>query len=93
MGRWGEELVPGTRPPDQRLRRGGFSTYQWFSPHANVRERYDHLYSVEELESWVDRIFQIAKDTRDTYAVPNNHNVGKGPANVFEIAAMVSGAK
>lgn len=31
----------------------------------------------EELEPWVDRIQQIAKDAKDTYAVANNHNVGK----------------
>ena len=62
-------------------------------PKANVRERYDHLYSVEELEPWVDRIRQIATDAKETYAVANNHNVGKGPANALEIAAMLGGAQ
>jgi uncharacterized protein YecE (DUF72 family) len=58
-----------------------------------VRERYDHLYSVEELEPWVDRIRQIAKDPEETYAVANNHNIGQGPANALEIAAMLGGTE
>ena len=62
---------------------------QWFSPTANVRERYDHLYSMEELEPWVDRIRKISKDTKETYAIANNHYLGKGPANTLEIAAML----
>ena len=73
------------------VRLHGRNYKQWFSPTANVRERYDHLYSVEELDPWVDRIRQIAKDAEDTYAVANNHNVGKGPANALEIAAMLTG--
>lgn len=59
------------------VRLHGRNYKQWFSPKANVRERYDHLYSVEELEPWVDRIRQIAKDAKETYAVANNHNIGK----------------
>jgi uncharacterized protein YecE (DUF72 family) len=73
------------------VRLHGRNYKQWFSPTANVRERYDHLYSVEELEPWVDRIRQISKDAKETYAVANNHNIGKGPANALEIAAMLGG--
>lgn len=73
------------------VRLHGRNYKQWFSPTANVRERYDHLYSVEELEPWVDRIRQISNDAEDTYAVANNHNLGKGPANALELAAMLNG--
>jgi uncharacterized protein YecE (DUF72 family) len=75
------------------VRLHGRNYRQWFSPNANVRERYDHLYSVEELQPWVDRIRQISKDASDTYAVANNHNIGKGPANALEIAAMLGKAE
>jgi uncharacterized protein YecE (DUF72 family) len=75
------------------VRLHGRNYKQWFSPKANVRERYDHLYSVEELEPWVERIRQIAKDANETYAVANNHNIGKGPANALEIAAMLGGTE
>jgi len=71
------------------VRLHGRNYKQWFSPNANVRERYDHLYSVDELEPWVDRIRRISKDAKETYAIANNHNLGKGPANALEIAAML----
>jgi uncharacterized protein YecE (DUF72 family) len=84
--------------PDSRVtseigyvRLHGRNYKHWFSPTANVRERYDHLYSIQELEPWVDRIRQISTDAKETYAVANNHNIGKGPANALEIAAMLRG--
>lgn len=73
------------------VRLHGRNYKQWFSAKANVRERYDHLYPPEELEPWVERIRQISKDARETYVAANNHNVGKGPANALEIAAMLRG--
>lgn len=75
------------------VRLHGRNYKQWFSPKATVRERYDHLYSIEELEPWVDRIRQISRDAKETYALANNHNVGKGPANALEIAALLNGER
>lgn len=82
--------------PDSRVTSGtgyvrlhGRNYRHWFSPTANVRDRYDHLYSLEELHPWVDRIRKIAADATDTYVVANNHNLGKGPANALEIAALL----
>ena len=73
------------------VRLHGRNYKQWFSPTANVRDRYDHLYSTEELSPWLDRIKQISEDAEETYVVANNHNVGKGPANALEIAALLNG--
>ncbi len=75
------------------VRLHGRNYKQWFSKDANVRERYDHLYSLEELEPWIDRIRQISKDAKETYVIANNHNIGKGPTNALEIAAMLDGAE
>ena len=59
-----------------------------FSPKADVRQRYDFLYTVEQLEPWVDRIRKISAETRDTYVVTNNHNLGKATVNAFELQAL-----
>ncbi len=64
----------------------------WFAEKATVRERYDYLYRVDELEPWVDRIREIASKTANTYAVTNNHNFGKSAANGLEIASILSAA-
>jgi uncharacterized protein YecE (DUF72 family) len=44
---------------------------------------------MDELEPWADRVKAIAKDSRDTYGVTNNHHVGKTIANNVELAALV----
>ncbi|MBV8896776.1 MAG: DUF72 domain-containing protein [Acidobacteriaceae bacterium] len=73
------------------VRLHGRNYKQWFSPTANVRDRYDHLYSMEELAPWLERIKQVSADAKETYVVANNHNVGKGPVNALEIAALLDG--
>jgi len=73
------------------VRLHGRNYQNWFSPKADVRARYDYLYRPEELEPWVARIKQVAEDTKDTYAVTNNHNLGKATVNALELEAFLSG--
>ncbi|HWB97819.1 MAG TPA: DUF72 domain-containing protein [Bryobacteraceae bacterium] len=61
----------------------------WFSHRADVRDRYDHLYSPNELEPWADRVQSIAEDTEETYAITNNHNLGKAVVNALELQAFL----
>jgi uncharacterized protein YecE (DUF72 family) len=63
----------------------------WFRKGAAVEERYDYLYTPEELEPWVDRVRALGESTEDTYVVTNNHYKGKGIANAVMIQAMVAG--
>ncbi len=74
------------------VRLHGRNYKQWFSPTANVRDRYDHLYSTKELDPWLYRIRKISEDAEETYVVANNHNLGKGPVNALEISALLNGA-
>jgi uncharacterized protein YecE (DUF72 family) len=73
------------------VRLHGRNYRQWFSKEADVRERYDHLYSLDELDPWVRRTEQIARDAKDTYVVSNNHNLGKAVVNALEISALIGG--
>jgi uncharacterized protein YecE (DUF72 family) len=70
------------------VRLHGRNYKEWFSPTADVRQRYDFLYSLEELEPWVSRIRKVSSETRDTYVVTNNHNLGKATVNAFELQAL-----
>lgn len=70
------------------VRLHGRNYKEWFSPKADVRARYDFLYTVEQLEPWVERIRKISHETRDTYVVTNNHNLGKATVNAFELQAL-----
>jgi uncharacterized protein YecE (DUF72 family) len=71
------------------VRLHGRNYRNWFSKTALSYERYDYLYSVEELEPWVDRIKDVARKTKDTYAVSNNHHEGKAITNALEITALI----
>jgi len=71
------------------VRLHGRNYKQWFSPSADVRQRYDYLYSLDELQSWVDRVKAVASDTVETYVVTNNHNLGKAVVNAVELSALL----
>jgi len=63
---------------------------EWFRESANVRERYDYLYSPEELTSWVSRIDEIANQADDVYVLTNNHNLGKAGVNALQLKSMLA---
>lgn len=73
------------------IRLHGRNYRSWFSETANVRERYDYLYSVDELTPWLDHVKAVASKTKDTYVVSNNHNIGKAPVNAIQIMSMLKG--
>jgi len=73
------------------VRLHGRNYQNWFSDKADVRERYDYLYTVRELEPWIDRIRAVGQRAKDTYAVTNNHNLGKAAVNALEITALLRG--
>ncbi|PYS78441.1 MAG: DUF72 domain-containing protein, partial [Acidobacteria bacterium] len=56
---------------------------------ADAVERYDYLYSRDELEPWVERIKQVAEKARQTFVITNNHARGQGLVNAFEILAQL----
>ncbi len=56
-----------------------------------MRERYDYLYSVDELEPWVERVKTVAARTKNTYVMSNNHNLGKATVNALELTSILKG--
>jgi uncharacterized protein YecE (DUF72 family) len=75
------------------VRLHGRNYKEWWRKSAGRDERYDYLYTPQELESWVDRLRQLSARTREVYAVTNNHRLGKAPANAEMIEAMLQGQK
>jgi uncharacterized protein YecE (DUF72 family) len=60
---------------------------KWFS-HAESWERYNYLYSKEELDPWVTRIETMARE-RDTYVITNNHFRGQAILNAGDLKAAL----
>ena len=56
---------------------------KWFA-HEESWERYNYLYSEDELEPWVGRIENIAR-SRDVFVVTNNHFRGQAIINAGDL--------
>jgi uncharacterized protein YecE (DUF72 family) len=61
----------------------------WFDPKATVAQKYDYLYSMEELTPWSVRVREIADTTEATYVIMNNHFAGKAVANAFHLLRLL----
>lgn len=68
---------------------------EWFRDKAPVEQRYNYLYTAEELEPWAKRAQEIAAypATREVYVITNNHYKGKAVANAVMLEAMVTGER
>jgi uncharacterized protein YecE (DUF72 family) len=73
------------------VRLHGRNYKNWFAEKSQPHERYDYLYTVDELEPWVDRVKTVAAKAKDTYAVTNNHYVGKATVNALEMSSILKG--
>lgn len=82
----------------------GRNAEKWFGPDTSNQERYNYLYSQEELAPWLDRIRQARSSIpanssdssedraqRGVYAILNNHFRGQAVANALELQNRLSG--
>jgi uncharacterized protein YecE (DUF72 family) len=67
----------------------------WFSddPAVPPSERYNYLYTEQELEPWAQRIRHLAAGGDSTFVVTNNHFHGKAVVNALQLIHMLSDAK
>ncbi|MBW3628318.1 MAG: DUF72 domain-containing protein [Gemmatimonadetes bacterium] len=69
----------------------GRNYQDWWREKAAPHERYDYLYSADELEPWAARAGEIAEDpaTEEVFIVTNNHYQGKAVTNALMLQSMV----
>jgi uncharacterized protein YecE (DUF72 family) len=67
----------------------------WFSddPAVPQHERYNYLYSAEELAPWASRIRKAAANARNVFVVTNNHYLGKAVVNALQLLSMLQDRK
>jgi uncharacterized protein YecE (DUF72 family) len=58
-------------------------------PH--VAARYNYLYSMDELKEWKPRIEEVARQSRSTYVITNNHYEGKSVVNGLQLIHLLMG--
>jgi uncharacterized protein YecE (DUF72 family) len=93
----GRSIEPGAEvtAPIGYVRLHGRRYDTWFSDDATVPsyERYNYLYSPEELTPWTERIEKVAERARDVFVVTNNHYLGKGVVNALQLISLLTKSK
>jgi uncharacterized protein YecE (DUF72 family) len=72
------------------VRLHGRNYEQWFSSENHPEERYNYLYRLTELESWAERIKQVALQAEVTYVIANNHFEGKAIVNALQLTKLIT---
>ncbi len=72
-----------TTGPLGYVRFHGRNYEKWFA-HEESWERYNYLYSKDELAPWIGRIERMAKN-KDTYVITNNHFRGQAVVNAANL--------
>lgn len=61
----------------------------WWDRKREAWERYNYLYSREELEEWVPGVLELASGAHDTYLIFNNHYRGQAVRNARMMARLL----
>ncbi len=72
------------------VRLHGRNYQDWFREKAPRDDRYNYLYTLDELEPWITRIKEIAAKTKESYVITNNHFRGQAVVNALEIKSTLA---
>ena len=82
-----KNLVPtvvATTSPTAYVRFHGRNAGTWNKRTGSAAERFDHLYSEEELAEWVEPLRELAGEAESVYAMFNNNGRSQMPATGLE---------
>lgn len=82
-----------TNPDFAYVRFHGRNMENWFRKDAGRDDRYDYLYSRDELGDWIRRIKDLGSRSGNVYVITNNHYRGQALANALQIRNMITGEK
>jgi uncharacterized protein YecE (DUF72 family) len=88
-----EPSAVSTNPDFAYVRLHGRNTKNWFREEAGRDDRYDYLYTKDELDGWIDRIRELGTKSGKVYVITNNHYRGQAMANALQIRNMITGEK
>ena len=71
------------------LRMHGHNSEMWTKKAATAAERFDYLYSGEELAEWAPRIRRLAEESREVHVLMNNCHRDYAVRNAREIGEML----
>ncbi len=71
------------------LRMHGHNAETWNKKTPTAAERFDYLYSTDELRDWLPRIHQLADEAREVHVLMNNCYQDYSVRNAREIGEML----
>ncbi len=85
---FGDSLAPGEAVTSSLayVRFHGRNKTNWFREEAGRDERYDYLYTEEELTPWLERIKRMREKAGEVLVITNNHFEGQAVVNGLELA-------
>ncbi|MBC7350511.1 MAG: DUF72 domain-containing protein [Candidatus Aminicenantes bacterium] len=82
-----------TNPRFSYVRLHGRNYRDWFREEAGRDDRYNYLYTSDELADWIGRIKKLAEGSDRVFIITNNHYRGQALANALQIKNMLTGEK
>ena len=93
----GRSILPSERVTSTvgyvRLHGRRYDTWFTDDPAVPSYERYNYMYTEEELKPWATRVKKIASHADSTFVITNNHYQGKGVVNALDLIHLLSGEK
>jgi uncharacterized protein YecE (DUF72 family) len=93
-----QPMFRGSLGPSERVSGGiayirlhGRNKEHWFTEEGGRDDRYNYLYSEEELAPWIERACRMADKAGDVYVIANNHFRGQAVCNAIMFKAMLLG--
>jgi uncharacterized protein YecE (DUF72 family) len=87
------DAVERLTSPIGYVRLHGRNAKQWFRKEAGRDERYDYLYSLEELTPLAATAGNLAAQAAEVFVVQNNHFRGQALANTLQLKHLFEGEK
>lgn len=70
------------------IRLHGRNYKDWFREDAGRDNRYNYLYSYEELQEWIDKVKKIKEKAKEIYVIANNHYRGQAAVNTLQMKSI-----
>ena len=95
-----QPMFRGSIKPIQRvtgrigyIRLHGRNHKHWFNEKSGRDERYDYLYSNDELAPWIERARKMAEKAKEVYVIANNHFRGQALCNAVMLKSALIGRR
>ncbi|MFO7914257.1 MAG: DUF72 domain-containing protein [Candidatus Krumholzibacteriales bacterium] len=92
----GDSMPPSIRVTNSSLgyiRLHGRNRKDWFRKEAGRDQRYDYLYSEDEMEEWASRAGELSGKADRLFIITNNHFRGQALVNAFQLKSIMEERK